>query len=153
MRYRLRWKDVEVATVGRVGPLRRRTELVPVRRAADPAEERTYPGRTTFPAVTLEQVVTTDAAFDAWAREESATPVRSLAERRFRPLVLEVHDSAGDLVVTYTLHRCWVSAYEAVPELDAEAVDLSGGVAAPGTVVIARLVVEHSGWDRAYPRR
>jgi phage tail-like protein len=54
-------------------------------------------------------------------------------------LTLEVHNEVGQLVITYTLFRCWVSQYETVPDLDATA----------NAVAIASIRLENEGWKRS----
>ena len=44
----------------------------------------------------------------------------------------------GQLVLAYKIYRCWVSEYQALPELDANA----------SAVAIQHLVLENEGWER-----
>jgi phage tail-like protein len=55
-------------------------------------------------------------------------------------VILELYNEAGQLAVAYKLYRCWVSEYEAMPELDAN----GKGVA------IQKLKLENEGWERDY---
>jgi phage tail-like protein len=43
-------------------------------------------------------------------------------------------------VLTYAIYRCWVSEYQALPDLDANA----------NAVAIAKLKLENEGWGRDY---
>ena len=48
-------------------------------------------------------------------------------ERRFRckdfrkDIILEIYNEAGQLAIAYKLFRCWVSEFQALPDLDANA--------------------------------
>ena len=55
-------------------------------------------------------------------------------------MILEVYNEAGQLVIAYHLFRCWVSEYQALPELDAGA----------NAVAIQTLKLENEGWERDY---
>ena len=51
---------------------------------------------------------------------------------------MDVYNEADQKVLSYTLYRCWVSEYQALPQLDA-------GTAA---VAIETLKLELEGWER-----
>jgi phage tail-like protein len=61
----------------------------------------------------------------------------SLADFR-KDLIIEVYNEAGQPAIAYKVHRCWVSEYTALPELDASA----------NAVAIQSLKLEHEGWER-----
>lgn len=68
-----------------------------------------------FEAITLERGVTHDPEFEKWAsRWTSSSPRR-------RDFSLEVFDEAGQHVASHHLPGCRVAAYQALPELDANA--------------------------------
>ncbi|UCE46193.1 MAG: phage tail protein, partial [Phycisphaerales bacterium] len=50
----------------------------------------------------------------------------------------EVYNEAGQLVLAYKVYRCWVSSYQALPELDANA----------NEVAIESIVLQNEGWER-----
>ena len=50
----------------------------------------------------------------------------------------ELMNEAGQLVLAYQVYRCWVSEYQAIPQLDAN----GAGVA------IEHLRIENEGWER-----
>ena len=56
-------------------------------------------------------------------------------------MILEAYDEAGQLAIAYRVFRCWVSEFQAVPDLDANA----------NAVVIHTLTLENEGWERDYP--
>ena len=52
----------------------------------------------------------------------------------------EVYNEAGQLALAYNVFRCWVSEFQAVPELDANA----------NAIAIQTLKLENEGWERDY---
>jgi len=136
--FRVKWDGVYVAGLSKMSALKRTTEPVVHRDGADPSHDRKSPGKTTFDAVTLERGVTHDPAFEAWAGlvHSLAAP---MSLRNFRKeIIVDVFNEAGQKVLSYQLHRCWPSEYEALPQLDA-------GTAA---VAIQTLKLEIEGWER-----
>jgi phage tail-like protein len=141
-KFRVKWDGREVAGVSKVGALKRTTEVVKHREGGDPSTSRKSPGRTEYEAVTLERGVTHDPDFEAWASKVwdlGAGPgaESSLADMR-KDIVLEVLNEAGQVALSYNIFRCWVSEYQAVPELDANA----------NAVAIQTLKLENEGWER-----
>ena len=63
----------------------------------------------------------------------------SLADSR-KDLILELYNEAGQLAIAYKVFRAWVSEYQSLPELDANA----------NAVAIQTLKLEHEGWERDY---
>ena len=53
-------------------------------------------------------------------------------------MIIEIHNEAGQLAIAYKVYRCWVSEYQALPDLDANA----------NTVLIEHLKLESEGWER-----
>ena len=47
-------------------------------------------------------------------------------------------DEAGQLALAYKVYRCWVSDYQALPDLDANA----------NAVAIEQIKLENEGWER-----
>ena len=96
------------------------------------------PGTSTFEAVTFERGVTHDPAFEAWASlvHSLENPI-SLANFR-KDVIVDVFNEANQLALSYTLFRCWVSEFQALPELDANS----------NAVAIETIKVELEGWTR-----
>jgi phage tail-like protein len=87
--------------------------------------------------VTLERGLTTDRDFESWASAVSCYSRRG-PDREFRKDVrLEVYDERGTMVLAYRLFRCWVSEYQALPELDASS----------DAVAIETIKLELEGWE------
>src|SRR3546814_2206975 len=101
------------------------SDLVEHREGGDPSASRKSPGRTKYEPITLERGVTHDIDFEQWANKiwnfgAGAGSEASLADFR-KDLILDVFNEAGQKVLAYQLYRCWVSEYQALPDLDANA--------------------------------
>ena len=143
-KFRVKWDGRYVAGVSKMSALKRTTEVVTHRHGGDPSSSRKSPGRTEFEAVTLERGVTHDIDFEQWSNKvwnfgSGLGSETSLQDFR-KDVILEVYNEAGQLAIAYKIFRCWVSEYQAVPELDANA----------NAVAIAKLKLEVEGWERDY---
>jgi phage tail-like protein len=122
--------------------LRRTTDVIQHREGGDPSSSRKSPGLTEFAPITLERGVTHDPEFEKWANKVWTLGTGSGAEvslKDFRKdIVLELYNEAGQLVLAYKIYRCWVSEYEILPELDANA----------NAIAIERIKLENEGWER-----
>ena len=131
-----------VAGVSKIGMLKRTTEVVKHREGGDPSSSRKSPGRTKYEAVTLERGVTHDTEFEKWANKVwnfGAGLGSEVSLKDFRKdLILEVYNEAGQLVLAYKVFRCWVSEYQSLPDLDANA----------NAVAIQHIKLENEGWER-----
>jgi phage tail-like protein len=142
-KFRIKWDGRYVAGVSKVSALKRTTEVVKHREGGDPSTSRKSPGRTEYEAITLERGVTHDPEFEIWANKVwnfgSVGTEVSLADFR-KPLILEVFNEAGQKAIAYKIFRCWVSEFQALPDLDANA----------NAVAIQMLKLENEGWERDY---
>ena len=136
------WDGKVVAGIDEVSPLTRRTEVVFHRDGGDPSTSHKSPGRTEYDPITLSRGVTHDLAFELWAhkvwnlggglgKEVSLTDFR-------RTITLNLMNEAGQVVIAYNIYRCWVSKYQALPQLDANS----------ATVAIQSITLENEGWER-----
>jgi len=86
--------------------------------------------------------VTHDPEFDRWANKVFLVGGGRGAEaslRDFRKdLVIQLLNEAGQVAVAYKVFRAWVSEYQIVGELDANA----------NAVAIQHLKLEHEGFER-----
>jgi len=141
-KFRIKWDGRYVAGVSKVGALKRTTEVVEHREGGDPSTSRKSPGRTKYEAITLERGVTHDLEFEAWANKVWHVGAGLGAEvslKDFRKdVILEVYNEAGQVVIAYKIFRCWVSEFQAMPDLDANA----------NAVAIQTLKLENEGWER-----
>jgi len=139
---RIKWDGRYVAGVSKISALRRTTEVVQHREGGDPSSNRKSPGRATYAAVTLERGVTHDPEFETWANKvwnfgSGLGSEVSLKDFR-KDIQIEFYNEAGQLAITYNIFRCWVSEYQALPDLDANA----------NAVAIQTLKLENEGWER-----
>jgi len=141
-KFRIKWDGRYVAGVSKVGALKRSTEVVEHREGGDPSTSRKSPGRTKYEAITLERGVTHDIEFEAWANKVWHVGAGLGAEvslKDFRKdVILEVYNETGQVVLAYKIYRCWVSEFQALPDLDANA----------NAVAIQTLKLENEGWER-----
>jgi phage tail-like protein len=141
-KFRIKWDGRFVAGVSKIGALKRSTELVEHREGGDPSSSRKSPGRSKFEAITLERGVTHDLEFENWANKvwnfgSGLGAEVSLKDFR-KDIIIEVYNEAGQLALAYKVYRCWVSDYQALPDLDANA----------NAVAIQTIKLENEGWER-----
>ncbi|MDQ7775036.1 MAG: phage tail protein [Paracoccus aminovorans] len=143
-KFRVKWDGRYVAGISKVSALKRTTEVVEHREGGDPSVSRRSPGRTSFEAITLERGVTHDVDFEQWANKVwnyGAGLGAEVSLRDFRKdLVIDLYNEAGQLALSYRVFRAWVSEYQALPELDANA----------NAVAIQSIKLENEGWERDY---
>ena len=141
-KFRVKWDGRYVAGVSKVSGLRRTTEVIRHREGGDPSTTRKSPGLTEFASITLERGVTHDPEFENWANKVLSLGAGLGAEvslKDFRKdIVLELYNEAGQLVLAYKVYRCWVSEYEILPDLDANA----------NAIAIEHITLENEGWER-----
>jgi phage tail-like protein len=141
-KFKVKWDGRYVAGVSKVGMLKRTTEVVKHREGGDPSTTRKSPGRSEYDAVTLERGVTHDPEFENWANKVwnlGAGLGSEVSLKDFRKdVLLELYNEAGQKVIAYKLFRCWVSEFQSVPDLDANA----------NAVAIQHIKLENEGWER-----
>lgn len=141
-KFRVKWDGRYVAGVSKVSALKRSTELVEHREGGDPSTSHKSPGRNKFEAVTLERGVTHDLEFERWANKVwnfGAGLGAEVSLKDFRKdISIEVYNEAGQKVLAYNLFRCWVSDYQSLPDLDANA----------NAIAIQSIKLENEGWER-----
>lgn len=57
-----------------------------------------------------------------------------------KDVIIEVYNEAGQLAIAYKVFRCWVSEYQAMPDLDAD----------PKRRCNQTIKLENEGWERDY---
>jgi phage tail-like protein len=141
-KFRVKWDGHYVAGISRVSALVRMTEVVEHREGGDPSTSHKSPGLTRYEPITLERGVTHDTAFEDWANlvwKLGAGLGAEVALKEFRKdIIIEFYNEAGQLVLAYKVYRCWVSEYQALPDLDADA----------NAVAIQHIKLENEGWER-----
>ncbi len=143
-KFRVKWDGRYVAGISKVSALKRSTEVVEHREGGDPSTSRKSPGRTKFEAITLERGVTHDQDFEQWANKVwnfGSGLGAEVSLKNFRKdLIVELYNEAGQVVNAYKVFRAWVSEYQALPDLDANA----------NAIAIQHLKLENEGWERDY---
>ena len=141
-KFRVKWDGRYVLGVSKVSALKRTTEVVEHREGGDPSTSRKSPGRSKFEAITLERGVTHDLEFERWANKVwdfGAGLGSEVSLKDFRKdILLEFYNEAGQLALAYKIFRCWVSEYQALPDLDANA----------NAVAIQHIKLENEGIER-----
>jgi phage tail-like protein len=141
-KFRVKWDAKYVAGVSKVSSLKRTTEVVKHREGGDPSSSRKSPGRTEYEAITLERGVTHDKEFEQWANKVwnfGAGLGSEVSLQDFRKdIIIEAYNEAGQLVIAYKVFRCWVSEFQALPDLDANA----------NAIAIQHIKLENEGWIR-----
>jgi len=143
-KFRVKWDGRYVAGVSKVSALKRTTEVVEHREGGDPSSTRKSPGQSKYEAITLERGVTHDTEFEKWANKiwnygSGLGSEVSLKDFR-KDIIIEVYNEAGQLAIAYKVYRCWVSEYQAIPDLDAKA----------NEIAIQTIKPENEGWERDY---
>jgi phage tail-like protein len=141
-KFRLKWDGKYVAGISKVSVLKRTTEVVKHRAGGDASTSRKSPGRTEYDPISLDRGVTQDIVFEQWANKvwdygAGLGMEVSLADFR-KDIILEMYNEAGQLVIAYKIYRCWVSEYQALPDLDSNA----------NAVAIQHIKLENEGWER-----
>jgi phage tail-like protein len=136
----VKFDGVPVAAVSKVSALKRSTEPVVHRVGGDPSTSRLSPSTWKFEPITLERGVTHDPGFEAWANLCFSTDGdAAMSLKNFRKtLTIDLLNEQGAVALSYIVFRCWVSEYQALPELDANA----------NAVAIQMMVLQNEGWVR-----
>jgi phage tail-like protein len=141
-KFRLKWDNIYVAGISKCSGLSRTTQVVKHRDGADASTPHLSPGQSEFKPITLERGVTHDLAFEAWAAKVWQVGAGLSAEvslKDFRKnVILDFFNEAGQLALSYKIYRAWVSEYQALPDLDANA----------NAVAIQHIVLQNEGWER-----
>jgi phage tail-like protein len=129
-----------VAAVSKVTGLKRSSDVIEYKEAGNAVILKGL-GRTKYEPVTLERGVTQDKDFETWANAaqvlDHGSASTSLANLR-REISVTLLNEEAQPVLRWILHRCWVSEYQAVPDLDAGA----------NAVAIEHIKLENGGWER-----
>ena len=141
-KFRVKWDGKYVAGLSKCSALKRTTEVVEHREGGDPSTSHKSPGRSKYEAITLERGVTHDLEFEKWANKVwnfGAGASKEVSLKDFRKdLIIELYNEAGQLVIAYKVFHAWVSEFQALPDLDANA----------NAVAIQHLKLENEGWER-----
>src|SRR4029453_3040049 len=141
-KFRIKWDGCYVAGVSRISGLRRMPEVIQRRGGGDPDSTRKSPGQNEFTPIALERGVTHDPEFENWANKVWSLGAGRRAEVSLKDfckdIILDLYNEAGQLVPAYKSTVCWVSEYEILPDLNANAT----------AIAIERVKLENEGWER-----
>ena len=130
-----------VAGVSKVTGLKRTTDPIEYKEGGNANTLQGLGGRAKWEPITLERGISHDMDFHTWANAafklDKGSPAVSLKDLR-RDIRIELLNEAGQAVHRYIVHRCWVSEFQALPDLDANGT----------TVALEHLKIVHEGWEK-----
>jgi len=110
-----------IAGVSKISGLKRTTEIISHRHGGMMSTVVNSPGQSKFEALTMERGLTLNTGFEEWA-DLTFSPLGdggvSLQNFR-RNLIINMNNLQGDPVRSWFVYACWISEYNAAPELDA----------------------------------
>jgi phage tail-like protein len=128
-----------VAAVSKISALKRSSDVIEYSEGGNNIVLKAL-GRTKYEPITLERGLTQDNDFITWAdaaqKLDQGHPTTSLANLR-REIRIQLLNEEGQPVHGYIVHRCWVSEFQALPDLDAGAT----------AVAIEHIKLENEGWE------
>ena len=135
-KFRLKLQGKTVAGMSKVSGLKRTTNVLKQREAG---RSRKLAVRTKYEPITLERGITQDKQFQQWANRVNG-PQQSAAvlKASTKDIIIEQYNEAGQLAIAYKVFRSWVSEFQALPDLDANA----------NAVAITNIKLENEGWER-----
>jgi phage tail-like protein len=129
-----------VAAVSKVSALKRSSDVIEYKDGGSPIILKGL-GRTKYEPITLERGLTQDLDFAEWANAaqvlDKGAASQSLKNLR-KEIRVDLLNEAGQPVWRFFVHRCWVSEYQALPDLDAGA----------NAIAIEHLKLENEGWEQ-----
>ena len=141
-KFRVMWNGRYVAGFSKISSLKRTTEMIEHREGGDPSTSHKSPGRTKVEPITLERGLTHDLEFVDWANRiwnaDLALGAESSLSNFRKDIQIDLHNEAGQRVLSYTAYRCFPSELTALPELDANG----------NAVAILSLRLEAESWSR-----
>lgn len=139
-KFRIKIDNAYVAGLNKCSALKKSTEMVEWREGGDPSTTHKLPGKTKYDAITLTAGVSHDTTFEDWANlGNSYNGDGGTSLKNFRKnITIDVFNEADQKVLSYNVYRCWVSEFQALPDLDASA----------NAVMIQTIKLENEGWER-----
>ena len=140
-KFRIKVNNVPVAGLTKCSALTISVESKEFRSGDMDSFKHKMPGMVSFEPITLEQGVTNDKTFEAWATAMSNYVGNKGADSQKTPnnfrkdIDIEIFNLNNEKVKGYRVYNCWVSKYTAVPDLDANSAD----------VMIQTIVLENEG--------
>lgn len=129
-----------VAAVSKVGAIKRSSDVIEYKEGGNAIILKGL-GRTKYDPIMLERGVTQDPDFINFANYaqvlQQGAPSTSLAKLR-QEITITLLNEEAQPVLRYLVHRCWVSEFQALPDLDAGA----------NAIAIEHIKLENEGWER-----
>ena len=139
--FRVKWDGQYIPGITRISALRRTTDVVVEREGGEPSTFRRSPGLTQYAPILLERGLTFDDSFENWANLvwnlDRSGPEVSLAGFR-KDVSIDFFNETAQKVKSFKVYRCWVSEYQALPDLDAFS----------SLTAIESVTLENEGWER-----
>lgn len=140
-KFRLKLDGRYVAGVSMVSALKGSSEVMEYREENDQSFSHKLPERTKHEPITMKYGVSLDSEFTNWANRlgnfSSGLGFKGSLKNLRKDIILEVYNEAGHLTLTYKVHRCWVSEFQAMPALNTNA----------NEVAIESIRLENDGWE------
>ena len=136
-RFKLRWDGRHVAGFSRCSTLEQTSDAVAYQKGRNHSSSAPL-GSSNNKPITLERGITQDSVFEQWARNVAKRDGEISPDAR-KDVFIEVYNEAGQLALAYEVFRSWISAFQAIPDLDANA----------NAVAIQHMQMENEGWERA----
>jgi phage tail-like protein len=128
-----------VAAVSKIGTLKRSSDVIEYKSGGDSIIRKGL-GRTKYEPIMLERGLTHDSDFSTWANAaqvlDKGSASQSLKNLR-KEVRIDLLNEEGQPVYRFFVHRCWVSEYQALPDLDAGA----------NAIAIEHIKLENEGWE------
>jgi phage tail-like protein len=139
-KFKIKIDNQYVAGLSKCSPLKVTTEPIEWREGGDPSTPHKLVTQTKYEAVTLTGGVTHDTTFENWARlVHNFRGDASMSLKNFRKnITIDVMNEQDEVALSYNVFNCWVSEYQALPELDAMG----------KAVMITTIKLENEGWER-----
>jgi phage tail-like protein len=129
-----------VAGISKVTGLKRSSDPIEYKEGGNAIIRRGI-GRTKYEAITLDRGITHDTDFEDWANAaqilDKGAPSTSLKNLR-QEVRIDFLNEERQVVLRFNVHRCWVSEYQALPDLDA----------GTNAIAIEHIKLENEGWER-----
>jgi phage tail-like protein len=129
-----------VAAVSKVSGLKRSSDPIEYKEGGNAVILKGL-GRTKYEPITCERGLTQDKDFENWANAaqllDHGAATTSLANLR-REVNITLLNEEAQPVLRWFVHRCWVSEYQAISDLDAGS----------NAIAIEHIKLENEGWER-----
>ena len=138
-KFKVKINNEIVAGLSKMSALKKSTEGIDWFEAGDNFNPRRLPGKTKYEPITLEKGMTEDKVFEDWANLVNKFQGNVMAPDNFRKdIQILVCDMNGAPKITFNVFNCWLSEFQAVPDMDVT----QNGVA------IQTIKLENEGFDR-----